>query len=585
MRTTTKIGMLVLTLWGLTGNLIAQDETQPLTIPLRFDHYYTYEQVVEAMKLLHKTYPSLTELNLLGKSEEGREIWELTIHNPAAGDLLDKPGVYVDGNIHGNEIQAGEVCLYLADLLLTHYGKNDRITQLVNRNVFYIVPVVNVDGRYHFFADPNTMHSNRSIRRPKDDDHDGRINEDFPDDLDGDGNICMMRKRDPNGKYRTDPRDPRLMVRVEPGEKGEWTLLGPEGIDNDGDGRINEDAEGYVDPNRNWGYNWAPSYVQNGSGDYPFSGNGMRAIASFMMAHPNIIVVWAFHNYGGMILRGPSTKQEHIPPQDIRVYDYLGKNGEKIIPGYRYLISWKDLYSTYGDFTDFTDNIVGTYSFVGELFRPEQETYRAPGEKEGEKESALFGEKDAERTRERLRFNDYVAMGMLYKPWKPYHHPVYGDIEIGGWVKMSTRLPHPFMLEDLVHRAASAVLFTAGQTPDVKLELLGKKKIGKGLWQVRVRLSNDKAIPSMSTISVQEKLYPKDQVIVEGKDITVVAGGELLDEYTGRTRYKEKKPQIQFVQVPGFGHTDLQFLVKGKGKMTVRYRSRKAGTRELTVEL
>ena len=48
------------------------------------------------------------------------------------------------------------------------------------------------------------------------------------------------------------------------------------------------------------------------------------------------------------------------------------------MPGYRYLVSWKDLYATYGDFTDFTDNVVGSYGFVGELFIVESETYRPP---------------------------------------------------------------------------------------------------------------------------------------------------------------------------------------------------------------
>ncbi len=47
-----------------------------------------------------------------------------------------------------------------------------------------------------------------------------------------------MRKKDPNGKYKSDPNDPRLLVRVKEGEKGEWSLLGQEGIDNDGDGSI-----------------------------------------------------------------------------------------------------------------------------------------------------------------------------------------------------------------------------------------------------------------------------------------------------------------------------------------------------------
>jgi hypothetical protein len=103
---------------------------------------------------------------------------------------------------------------------------------------------------------------------------DGLLDEDGDDDLDGDGNICTMRRKDPFGAYRTDPEDPRLMIRVKPGEKGEWTLLGEEGIDNDGDGKVNEDGEGYVDGNRNWGSNWAPPYVQSGSGDYPFEAAG-----------------------------------------------------------------------------------------------------------------------------------------------------------------------------------------------------------------------------------------------------------------------------------------------------------------------
>lgn len=564
--------------------LPAQEGTRALTVPLRFDHYYTYEQVVEALRLLHKTYPDLTQLNLIGKSEENREIWELTINNPKTGDEKSKPGVYVDGNIHGNEIQAGEVCLYFVNFLLSNYGRNERITKLVDKNVYYVIPVVNVDGRYHFFHDANTMHSNRGLRRPKDDDHDGRVDEDFPDDLDGDGNICMMRKRDPHGKYKTDPEDDRLMIRVKPGEKGEWTILGQEGLDNDGDGRVNEDAEGYVDPNRNWGYNWAPPYVQGGAGDYPFSGNAMKAIASFMMERPNIIIVWAFHNNGGMILRGPSTKSEHIHKRDIGVYDYLGKNGEKILPGYRYLISWKDLYSTYGDFTDFTDNVVGAYSFVGELFRTAQETYSSKDKKTDKKES-FMGPTDNSRSRERLKFNDYLAMGILYKPWAPYHHPVYGDIEIGGWVKMSGRLPHPFMLEDMVHRAAAAVMFTAEQTPEVKMEVLEKKKVDKNLWRIRVRLTNDKAVPSMSYQSISHKLYPEDILKISGKNIRVVAGGMVTDLYRGKVNYKDHKPEVQFLQVPGFGKVDYQFLVTGKGKAEISYLSRKAGSRVIKINL
>lgn len=565
---------LYIALFLVTG-IYSFGQTEKITVPLRFDHYYTYEQVVEALKALHNAFPKLTKLDLVGKSEEEREIWALTINNPETGDIISKPGVYVDGNIHGNEIQAAEVGLYFANEMLTKYGKNEKITKLVDKNAYYLIPVVNVDGRYHFFADANTPSTNRGLRRPKDDDRDGLFDEDFPDDLDGDGSICQMRKKDSLGRYKTDPADPRLMVRVKPGEKGEWTILGSEGIDNDGDGKINEDSEGYVDPNRNWGFNWAPVYVQGGAGDYPFSGVGLSAIKDYIMARPNIIMVFAFHNNGGMYLRGPSTKsQGEFQQGDVRVFDYLGNNAEKIVPGYRYLISWKDLYSTYGDFGDFMDNIVGAYTFVGELFQTSSETYKKKGGKT--EEDSMFGESN-ERKRERLKFNDNVALGELYKDWKPYKHPLYGDIEIGGWVKFSSRLPHPFMLQDLVHRNAAAVIFAAEQTPDVKLSVIKKEKIGKNLYKVQVRLYNDKAMPSITYHCVKSRVYPMDVLKVSGNNLEVISGGKITNRYTDQVSYKPKKPEVQFCQVPGFGYVDYQFLVSGKGELKISFESRKAG--------
>jgi hypothetical protein len=117
-----------------------------------------------------------------------------------------------------------------------------------------------------------------------------------------------MRIKDTLGRLKTDPEEARLMINIKPGETGEWTSLGQEGIDNDDDGQINEDSEGLVDGNRNWGFNWNPPYAQNGAGNYPFEGTGIKAIADWMMARPNIIMVFAFHNSGGMYLRGPSFK-------------------------------------------------------------------------------------------------------------------------------------------------------------------------------------------------------------------------------------------------------------------------------------
>ena len=542
-----------------------------IEVPLRFDRYYNYEDVVKALEVLHAAYPDLTKLESMGESEEGRKIYVLTINNSKTGAELEKPGVWVDGNIHGNEIQAGEVCLYYANMLLTKYGENEKITKAVDRNVHYIVPVVNVDGRAHFFNDANTMNSSRSLRIPKDDDNDGLFNEDPADDLDGDGNICQMRIKDPNGNYKADPEDPRIMVRVKPGEKGEYTILGSEGIDNDGDGRFNEDAEGYVDPNRNWGYNWMPPYVQNGAGDFPFSGVGMKAINDFVAKHPNIIMNFAFHNNGGMWLRVPAEESAQIPQSDIAAYDVIGKEAIKITPGYVYMPSY-DLYPTYGDTDGQFFFVFGSYSLVGELFIRTSETYSEKPKAASYNDEETDG--GVERDREELKFNDNVALGELYKDWKPFHHPVYGDIEIGGWVKMSSRLPHPFMLPDLVHRNASVVLLAATETPEVEMNVFETKDLGNNLKRVRVRLTNKNGLSTMTAQAVKDKLYTIDHLTVSGAK--VIAGGKINDYRLDQVTYKENKPEIQFFAIPGHSSAEYEFIIEGKGKVTFDFVSQKA---------
>ncbi len=547
-----------------------------IEVPLRFDRYYNYDEVNEALKMLHDAYPKLTTLDVVGKSEEGREIFALTVNNPETGEALSKPGVYIDGNIHGNEIQAGEVCLYYANMLLTKYGENEKITKAVNRNAHYILPVVNVDGRYHFFEDANTMNSSRSIRVPKDDDGDGLFDEDPPDDLDGDGSITQMRIKDEFGDYKVDPEDERILVRIKPGEKGEYTLLGSEGIDNDNDGKLNEDAEGYLDPNRNWGCNWMPPYVQSGAGNFPHSGVGLKAINEYIFARPNIIVGFSFHNSGGMWLRVPSEKSIQIAPSDIAAYDVIGKEAVKITPGYVYQPS-HDLYPTYGDFDSELFFLHGIYAFTGELFQREQETYKEKSEKPATENSS------GERNREQLKFNDNVVQGELYKKWEKYNHPVYGEIEIGGWIKMSSRLPHPFMLQELVHRNASVVLLSAGQTPDIEMKVFDVKKLDNNLYRVRVRLQNNNGLPSMTADAVNSKLYPQDCLKVSGGK--VVAGGKINDIRLDKISYKDKKPEIQFLAVPGYGKVDYEFLIEGKGKVTFNYESRKAKNLKTSVDL
>ncbi|MCK7536576.1 MAG: hypothetical protein MZV63_39140 [Marinilabiliales bacterium] len=70
--------------------IVLTTEARGVKVPLRFDFYYSYEKVVEALKALNTAYPELTRLDQVGKSEEGRIIWALTINNPKTGEPFCK---------------------------------------------------------------------------------------------------------------------------------------------------------------------------------------------------------------------------------------------------------------------------------------------------------------------------------------------------------------------------------------------------------------------------------------------------------------------------------------------------------------
>lgn len=567
------------------GKIFAAD------VRLSYDHFYDHAELTKALQALKAAYPEFVTLQSIGKSYEGREIWAVILNNPKTGPAERKPGYYIDGNIHGNEIQGAEVALYAVDYLLKNYGKTELVTRLLDERAFYVVPTMNPDSRDWFInraADPN---SPRSGLVPYDSDRDGVADEDGPDDLDGDGSITMMRKKDPNGTHRPHPDDPRLLVPVKPGQKGEYLLLGEEGIDNDGDGLINEDGPGGYDMNRNYGYNWQPDYVQRGAGPYPFCWPETRAVRDFILAHPNIAGAQNFHNYGGMILRGPGAKNlGDYHPMDIRVYDHVGKNGEKILPGYRYVVIYKDMYTVYGGSVDFLYNTLGIYTHSNELdMDPLARQTPSPsrrGEQEEEREDVmamLFQEGRLEE----MVYHDLVLMGEQFSDWKPYVHPLYGEVEIGGLRKFSRRVPPFFKLAETCHRNAAFCLYHADQLARLTFEKAEVKKLKGDLFQVDVTIGNSRVTPSISGVAVQKKLHRTDRLTVKGKTAHLVGAGQIVDRFQGRTRKLKTGPGFLWVEngVPGFGRIELRLLVQGSGQVELVYDSLKGGYHTKTIRL
>lgn len=161
-------------------------------VQVSFNRYHDYDQMSAAMREIADAYPELVELQSIGKSEQGRDMW-LAIVNPKHATPHDKkPAMFIDANIHGNEVQGGEVVLYTLWYLTKAYGHNEHLTELMDESAFYLLPMENPDSRAWWFAQAASPDSPRGNQRPYDDDRDGLIDEDGPDDLDSDGSITQM---------------------------------------------------------------------------------------------------------------------------------------------------------------------------------------------------------------------------------------------------------------------------------------------------------------------------------------------------------------------------------------------------------
>ncbi|NQU21809.1 MAG: peptidase M14 [Candidatus Nealsonbacteria bacterium] len=542
-------------------------------VSVRWNRYHDYAEVTKLLKAMVKAHPQHARLQSLGKSYGDREMWLLTVTNSKTGDDRSKSAFWVGGGIHANEIQGTEVTLYTAWYLLEMYGRNPLITELVDRRTFYLLPMMSPDSRDAHMVRPNTTSSPRAGQRPVDDDRDGRVDEDPADDLDNDGHITQMRVRDPAGRYKPHEKYPHMMVRVEDDERGQYRLLGTEGFDNDGDGRVNEDSDGYYDPNRDWAWKWQPGHIQRGAYRYPFSILENRMAADFVTDHPNIAAAQHYHNTGGMILHGPGTKDDSYESSDVAVLKAIAQRGAVMLPGYRVIEIGTGLYGVYGGEGDWCYQMRGFYTFTNELFTS-QNYFR----------KSTTG---SERSQQKEIFDKYLLFGQGSVPWHEVDHPQYGKIEVGGFKKNWGRQPPSFLLEEECHRNMAFTLYHADQLPQIQIESIEATPAVGGLTQVTAVLINPKLTPTRTAVDVRRKITTPDLVSIEGKGMEVYLGMYTADKFFRNSTEQKRRPQqMRIPAVPSMGAVHVRWLVRGKGPFSVTVRSVKGGTarRQVTVQ-
>ena len=515
-------------------------------LSIAFDKYHSYAEMTAFLREAAQKYPDLASLSSIGKSYQGRELWMLTVTSRKTGAPDDKPALYVNGCLDSSEVVTSEGVLFTIKHLLESHGRDARVTRLLDRRTLYIVPRIMPDQTELYITTPQNARSQSA--EPMDEDGDGRIDEDADDDVNGDGHVVQMRIADPNGDWKISDRDSRLMVRRQPGEfEGAFYRVLAEGIDDDGDGRYNEDRVGGIDPNRNFPGNWAPVHVQNGAGPYPLYVQEVRAEVEFLEKHRNIAGYLNHHSSGGVVLRPSTTHDDStIPAGDLRVlrvlaakaldetgywlatsvYDWrwppgtpdmkpgqtwrrpdgsLGNDPREAAGGpgggfgadaeIDHVVPQAEgeathAYAAYGGSIEFTYEMLGIISYASEQ-------WRMAWDHDLNKDGAISD-------LERLDWNDRHFGGSLFINWTKARHPQLGEVEIGGWKKYTTSSPPPGKyLEEESARQLRFNLLVADMLPQLDVASAQATALGGGVYRVNARVRNAGYIPTATEMMVK----------------------------------------------------------------------------------
>ena len=159
-------------------SLEAQINNDALAAPAAWDTtwdaYPLYTEYVAKMNYYASTYPNLCTLQSIGTTVSGRELLVLKISDNVSVNE-GEPEFFYTSSMHGDELVGFPLMLRLIDYLLTNYGTDTEVTDIINSTEIYINPNANPDGSYRL-GDTNAI---TNPRRANDNNVD--LNRNYPD--------------------------------------------------------------------------------------------------------------------------------------------------------------------------------------------------------------------------------------------------------------------------------------------------------------------------------------------------------------------------------------------------------------------
>lgn len=464
------------------------------------------------------------EINVLATTPGDNKLKLLQIGSFKDGE----PSVFVAANITGNIPTASDGAIWFAEYLLHNY------TEGVN---WYILPVGSPDA-YNRFFDELKWDSPTNLT-PVNSDNDELIDEDGPDDLNKDGYITQMLVEHPLGEYVKDTADERIIRKANKikGEQGKYKLY-TEGIDNDGDGKYNEDAEGGVNIDCNFTYDYKPFVPEHGK--WKASEEETISIIRFFAEHSDIAMAFVIGSNNTLLFPPEIEKSE-------------GETEKIKVPGYYNSWTGIDTTKTYtkeelreeisSKITDkaFADNIykslinrkapkniekedIKFYHQISKEYKVElkKNNFNTSVEKpvgwgKGSFEKFCYFQyglptfsvnpwllpvitpkekKELLKKTFDQRFLEYADSNQInvFVDWQKINHPDFDNVEVGGFIPYIKTTPPVDSMEILFEKQLPFILSIAKKLPELKIELKTEQK-SKDLIQVEVYVSNIGELP------------------------------------------------------------------------------------------
>ncbi len=140
-----------------------------------------------------------------------------------------------------------------------------------------------------------------------------------------------------------------------------------------------------------------------------------------------------------------------------------------------------------------------------------------------------------------------------FVPWKPFHHPDLGPVEIGGQIPYRMLCPPDSLLEKIIEKQLPFVKNLAGWMPVISIPRVEIKNIGPDVWRMDAWVENTGFFP-----------YPTHQGIKNRRPVTAVM------TLSGKPKILEGMQRVVLGVLKGSGGTGkASWLLQGQAGSTV----------------